>query len=76
MRGKILTIELDGMDVCTCKDAYEGVAHLFFEKKSQREYTCKSANRTRANAAPQPEHTHLMKPDREQPANSSPQKVK
>ncbi len=29
-RGRLLTIELDGMDVCTCEDAHERVAHLIF----------------------------------------------
>jgi hypothetical protein len=39
---EILTIELDGMDVCACEDAYERVAHLdryicIFRKENLRE---------------------------------------
>ena len=31
--GKMLTIELDGMDARACEDAYECVAHLLRKKK-------------------------------------------
>jgi hypothetical protein len=63
----MLTIELDGMDVRACEDAYECVAHLLGKTLSVRS----QANRTAASAARRSlnNDTHLVKPDGEQPSS-------
>ena len=60
---QILTIELDGIDVCAREDAHERMAHL-----SPREITGRSDNADRSSV--NKSDTHLVKADGEQPAST------
>jgi hypothetical protein len=69
----MLTIQFDGMDMCACEDAYERVAHLF--KRKIRVRTQAKSETGQCSCRSLHNNTHLMKPDREQPVNTNPQKV-